>query len=450
MASSYPFAATCHGLLTPTSFLHALAARLKAAFPAVRRVALCAVAAVALATVSALQGNSPPPKKVKCARHIIRCGLLFDCGHAHASGYAGTLGRDVLLQFNGADATLAYPRGFPPAVKATSLIEVELAKLEGRANNALAEQNRIKEEFEDTEHDVSRGDDSVDKLDGALRRETLRVKKLAKLTAKHMKTPGPQGPVGYRGKRGPTGPPGKQGVQGQPGPQGAPGKVGHPGPQGAPGPDGQDGAAGPLGPRGTHGRTGMRGPAGQRGPMGVQGLRGPKGREGMPGSAGMPGATVYGIRGVPGSVGPAGRPVYLLFVCWNRMSGANLRDCAVLLSKGAHVQNVQVSIQNRSYRTVHGVCLPLCRLSQFMNLTLIHVCLQMGAGTIGSRGPARPPRPARSHRYPWTFGRGGADRFSRLLRATRPCRSAWSHRRHGPRRPIRADGPPRSVDARNL
>jgi len=106
-----------------------------------------------------------------------------------------------------------YPAGFPPTVKSTSLIEVELAKLEGRANNVLQEQTRIQEELGDTVRDVTRGDGTVDKLYSTLSRETLRVKKIAKATAKHMKIPGPTGASGYSGKRGPTGPPGKPGVR---------------------------------------------------------------------------------------------------------------------------------------------------------------------------------------------------------------------------------------------
>jgi len=247
-----------------------------------------------------LRSCCPPPR-------VLPWPYLTEMGVRAGGGAAA--GREALLQLDGAYAASAYPPGFPPAVKATSLIAVELAKLEGKANNALAEQKRIQEELGDTERDVTRGDDTVGKLYGSLGRETLRVKKLVKLTARHMKTPGPPGPVGYQGKRGPTGPPGKVGVQGQPGPQGAPGKAGPVGPAGAPGPDAKDGAAGPTGPRGAPGRAGARGPMGLRGPMGVQGLRGPKGRGGIPGPAGMPGATVYGIRGVPGAVGPAGRPV---------------------------------------------------------------------------------------------------------------------------------------------
>jgi hypothetical protein len=287
------------------------------AFPAARwlvPLALCVAAAVALATAGALQGERLPSFDVVPAAVSPRAALIFaddERGAGLATTWAGggAAGRDGLLQLNGVLAASVYPPGFPPAVRSTSLIAVELAKLEGKANNALAEQNRIQEELGDSERDVTRGDDTVGKLYGALGRETLRVKKVAQRTAKHMKTPGLPGQPGYRGKRGPMGPPGRQGVQGQPGPQGAPGKLGPVGPAGAPGPDGGDGTAGPTGLRGAPGRQGAMGGLGLRGPMGVQGLRGPKGRTGIPGPAGMPGATVYGIRGVPGANGPAGRPV---------------------------------------------------------------------------------------------------------------------------------------------
>ena len=169
--------------------------RLRAAFPSARWLAPVAVSAAA-ALALAVAGLS-----------------------VHRDGAKG-----ALLQFDAQDASMPSARLF--AASPSARLSAELAKLAGRANGALAEQARIQEELGDTQKEVSRGDVAVGTLFGVMSRASLRDKKLAAATARHMKTPGAPGPEGYPGKRGAPGPPGHAGQRGQPGPQGPPGKMG--------------------------------------------------------------------------------------------------------------------------------------------------------------------------------------------------------------------------------
>jgi hypothetical protein len=86
-----------------------------------------------------------------------------------------------------------------------------------------------------------------------------------------LKTPGPVGPAGARGRPGAPGPDGRAGYigrMGYPGVDGLEGPVGWEGREGRMGGSGQQGAPGQQGPPGQDGLPGAMGPAGRRGRRG--------------------------------------------------------------------------------------------------------------------------------------------------------------------------------------